>query len=62
MNVSRIYYNDKFYATFQYLLIIDYMKAHFSSFEVFAAVRAKALLLSNGHSWPEDGRMNGRNM
>ena len=57
-----MYCNDKFYAAFQYLLFTDYMKTYFSGSEVFAAVKAKALLLSNGHSWPEDGRMNGRNM
>jgi len=57
-----MYYNDKFYAAFQYLLSTDYVKTYFSSFEVFAAVKAKALLLSNGHSWPEDDRMNAGNM
>jgi len=45
-----------------FLLPTDYVKTYFSSFEVFAAVKAKALLLSNGRSWPEYDRMNGRNM
>jgi hypothetical protein len=62
MNVSRMCYNDKFYAAFQCLHITDCVKTYFSSFEVFAAVEAKALLLSNGHPWPEDDGMNGRNM
>jgi hypothetical protein len=62
MNVSRMCCNDKLLAAFRYLLITDYVKTYFSGSEVFAAVKAKALLLSNGHSWPEDDRMNGRNM
>jgi hypothetical protein len=41
------------------IILLLTVKTYFSSFEVFAAVKAKALLLNNGQSYPEDDRTKG---